>query len=481
MQASDATFDHAVVAADKVGSIEKHGIEPIPLSDRHGTPAELFRMWIGANTNYVVVVTGALILAQGLSLWQAVSAVVIGNLLGCFVLGLTTIMGPRTGTSGIMTSRSSFGQLGSFLPKSVSLISALSWFSINSVVATQALESLFRMAGFDNAAMPWIALGIILGGEILLAVFGHATIIASEKWIALVLAVLFAGLAYFVLSHPALKPLGAANAGGGSFSTWLIGVGIAFSYPVGWANFASDYSRYLPPQTDWKRIVLAAGGGQFVALTFCGIIGVLFAAALGGQLSEGSAVGQLSQFLPGWFIVPLLFAIILGGIGANVPNGYTASLGLLALHVPGNRLTSLAVIAAFTLVFRIVTLMYGEFFEVYQVFLSYMIFWTAPWAAIVIVDYFMRRGNYRTADWMKWGGGAYWYNGGVFWPGVIAFVVGIVASLLFSNSPTLVSPLMRDVLGWGDVGFLIGPISAGLVYFLLANGNPAFRRSEAAA
>ena len=120
------------VAADKAWSIEQHAIDPIPLKDRHGTPAELFKMWIGANTNYVVVVTGALALSQGLSLWQALAAILVGNLLGCFTLGLTTIMGPRTGTSGIMTSRSSFGQLGSFLPKAVSLVSALSWFSINS-------------------------------------------------------------------------------------------------------------------------------------------------------------------------------------------------------------------------------------------------------------------------------------------------------------------------------------------------------------
>ncbi len=59
--------------------------------------AELFKVWIGANTNYVVVVTGALALSQGLSLWQALLAILVGNFLGCLALGLTTIMGPKTG------------------------------------------------------------------------------------------------------------------------------------------------------------------------------------------------------------------------------------------------------------------------------------------------------------------------------------------------------------------------------------------------
>jgi NCS1 family nucleobase:cation symporter-1 len=45
-------------------------------------------------------------------------------------------------------------------------------------------------------------------------------------------------------------------------------MGIVFSYPIGWANFASDYSRYFPAETSAKKIVLAAGGGQFVALVF---------------------------------------------------------------------------------------------------------------------------------------------------------------------------------------------------------------------
>jgi nucleobase:cation symporter-1, NCS1 family len=49
-----------MVEADKAWSIEQHAIDPIPSSDRHGTPIELFKMWIDANINYVVVVTGSL-------------------------------------------------------------------------------------------------------------------------------------------------------------------------------------------------------------------------------------------------------------------------------------------------------------------------------------------------------------------------------------------------------------------------------------
>jgi NCS1 family nucleobase:cation symporter-1 len=124
------------------------------------------------------------------------------------------------------------------------------------------------MGGFHSHGVVWVSLAIILAAEIVLAIYGHATIIAAEKWIVVVLAVLFAGLASFVLPHASLAIASQVNHGGGSFSTWLIAMGIVFSYPIGWANFASDYSRYFPAETSAKKIVLAAGGGQFVALVF---------------------------------------------------------------------------------------------------------------------------------------------------------------------------------------------------------------------
>lgn len=456
-----------VVEADKVWSIEKHAIEPIPSADRHGTPMELFRLWIGANINYVVVVTGSLIYAKGLSFWQCMGAILIGNVLGCTVLGLCSIMGPKTGSAGIVASRTSFGQRGALLPMAVSLVSALSWFSIQSVVATQGLEELLKIWGFAGTTSIWVALVVVLAAEILLALFGHATIIAAEKWIAVVLAILFAGLAGFVIPHvPDVNRPDTAHAAA-PFTTWLIAVGMILSYPIGWANFASDYSRYFPESMSWKKIAWCAGGGQFVALVFCQIIGVLFAMALRGALGD-DPVSQLGFFLPGWFMMPLLLAIILGGVAANVPNGYTAALGMLALRMPISRTQSLAVIAVFTLIVRVVTVYYGQFYEVYQQFLTYLVFWTTPWAAIVITDYFMRGGHYDARDLMQWGGGEYWFARGVSWAGLVAFVVGVAGSVAFSNSPAYESPVAKAVLGGADLSFEIGLLVPALIYYLLA-------------
>ena len=223
-------------------------------------------MWIGANVNYVVLVTGALAVTQGLSFWESISAILIGNVLGCCVLGLSSIMGPKTGSAAIITSRPSFGQMGAILPIFISTIAAIGWFSINSIVATQSLIEVFKLVGLPGSAFfDWLSLLIVLAAEITVALYGHATIISAERLVSMALILLFLGLLLCVLPH-----LDWAHAAVGRkpheahFSAWLLILGLIFSYPVSWTNFASDYSRYLPAATPWRAIAKSAGAGQFV-------------------------------------------------------------------------------------------------------------------------------------------------------------------------------------------------------------------------
>jgi NCS1 family nucleobase:cation symporter-1 len=451
-------------AADQPWSIEQHAIEPIPAADRHGSPGELFRLWLGANVNYLVLITGTFAVARGLSLAGSFAAILIGNVLGCTVVGLASIQGPRTGTAGIITSRSSFGQLGAMLPIRISTVSAIGWFSINSVVATESLEKLLTMTGLP--ASPVVAAGAMLAvltAEILLAIYGHATIIAAENIVSWVLVTLFVGFALLLLPHVDWRAAPVHGPAGG-LPAWLLVTGLMFSYPLSWTNFASDYSRYLPENTSWRRIALAAGAGQFVALVFCESIGVLFARALGGTITD--PVADLPALLPQWYLLPFLLAIILGSVATNVPNGYTAGLGLLALRLPLARVRSLLLIAAATLAFRVFTLLYGHALDLYEQWLGYLVIWTGPWIAIVVVDFFQRGGSYDGPDLMRWGSGRYWFRGGIRWAGMTAFVSGLAASVLCSNSDLYASPLMTRYLGGSDLSFEAGILTAGTVYWL---------------
>jgi NCS1 family nucleobase:cation symporter-1 len=68
---------------------------------------------------------------------------------------------------------------------------------------------------------------------------------------------------------------------------------------------------------------------------------------------------------------------------------------------------------------------------------------------------------------MTWGGGRYWYSNGVRWPGVVAFLLGLGASMLFSNSEMFESPLMTKYLGGTDLSFEAGMLFSGTLYYFM--------------
>ena len=468
---------------DQIGHIEKNDLEPIRLRHRHGSPRELYGMWIGANTNYVVLINGALLITLGLSFWQAVLAVIVGNLVGCTMLGMASIMGPRTGTAGIVTSRTSFGQLAALVITAVSAVSVLGWFSINSVVATDGLNELLKLAGApDSTFVLFGCLLVILAMEIGVAIYGHATILRLESAIAAVLGVAFFALFLFMLPKMDWSHAGSgAGPGTTSLGLWLACTGIMLSYPLSWANYASDYSRYMRPEVSWRKVALYAGGGQVTALClteFVGIcVGVVSMKTFG---SIGDSPGALAEhLLPTWFFALFMVAVLFGCVATNVPNGYTSSLHLLALRIPIKRVVAVLAIAGITLLFRAVTLMYGEFYSLYESWLQYIVIWTSPWIAIVLTDHFLRRGNYDSLAMMKWTDNEYWYKGGVFWAGIGAFVAGVVASVLFTNSNVYASPLMTKYLGGADLSYIAGFAVALAVFICLAYGHETYRRARA--
>src|SRR5579864_8315114 len=78
------------------------------------TPSGLFWLWSGAVFNVEFFYYGTLIMAFGLSVPQAVAAILVGNLLYA-LLGFASLQGPKTGTTAFMVSRAPFGQNGNRL------------------------------------------------------------------------------------------------------------------------------------------------------------------------------------------------------------------------------------------------------------------------------------------------------------------------------------------------------------------------------
>src|SRR4029453_12695291 len=157
--------------SDRVWSIETHGIDPIPESDRHGTPIELFWVWCAANISILGITYGAfLVVFYSLNLPQAVVAAAVGTVLSFFLVGYVSLAGKLGGAPTLILSRASFGVVGNALPTLVSYISLVGWVHGDLALAVS----------FVIVAAATIAIGLL----------GHATIVRIQTWFTWSFAVL---------------------------------------------------------------------------------------------------------------------------------------------------------------------------------------------------------------------------------------------------------------------------------------------------
>src|SRR2546423_2760312 len=78
-----STVDQRVVEqtapTDEFLKVETHGIEPIPSTERKGSPRDVAWLWVAAFANFVSLITGGLLITFGLGVGEAIVAVAAGS------------------------------------------------------------------------------------------------------------------------------------------------------------------------------------------------------------------------------------------------------------------------------------------------------------------------------------------------------------------------------------------------------------------
>lgn len=478
MDGSDKTVTQDAREADPIFGIEIHGLDPIPPEHTHGHPRELFWTWMGGNFNYIILTTAALTILFGLGLWQALLAVAIGGFAGSVVLGLCSIFGPRTGTATIVNTRAAFGLNGNYPVALLSWLSASGWVAVNSVLAIFALVQLASVAGLGTGnAVKVAAIIIVLLGQVAIALFGHATVVASERVFFIVSVVLIFGLLLFALPKVDWGYAGGQQLGSTALGTWLLGLSVIFAGPISWINYASDYSRYFSRDTNPRQVVFWAFLGMLVSSLLAGFVGVVLATLV----DMSNPIDNLPKILPGWYLVPFLLVVIWGATANNVLNLYTAGLGLLALRVQVPRWIAVCLVGVIATILTFIAIFVYNFMALYAQWLSLTLILLCPWGAILLVDYLVRGGKYDAQALHTWGRGPYWYTGGVNWPALGVYFVGVLAALAFANSTLWQSPIATGALGGADLSLFAGLIVTGVLYYFLARARLAAKPAQPAA
>jgi NCS1 family nucleobase:cation symporter-1 len=436
----------------KVAAVEPGGAELIPLSDRHGQPLDLFWTWMSPNLEFATIFVGVIsILYFQQSFWAAVAAIVVGTGLGSLTHGVLSSRGPRAGVPQMILSRIGFGYLGNILPAGLNaVVAGVGWFAVNSVSGAFALAT---MTGWDK--LP--CLFIVVVAQVVIAFFGHNLVQVFERYAFPVLAVAF--LLAVAWTFAKTDPGAAAAKGGGGIGGFLLTVGAAFGYAAGWNPYATDYTRYLEPDTSPRAVGLWAGLGVFVSCTVLEVAGAA-SVTIPGPIGD-NLTGNFTQHLPVWLADVTLLAIAVGAVSANVINIYSGAMSFLALGIrlPLNQRRAIVALVFGVAGFVLAWTGLKDAGAKYEDFLLVISYWIGPWLGVYLTDWYLRRGKR--------------VDGFLFdrrhnpWAGVLAMAIGMAVSvLLFSNQQDYTGPVPAHIKQFGDSTFEVGFVVSAVLYWI---------------
>ncbi len=446
---------------DEVIRIEPKGIEHIGEDERHGKVSSVFTLWFGANVELATLTTGVAAVAFfGLNFTQAAIGLFIGNLLGVTLLGLLSTFGPRLGVPQMVHSRAAFGFVGNFIPGFLNMIAGVMWFAVNTVLGSFAFETLFGSSFI-------VALLVMVLIQVVVAVYGYNMIHAVEKFMALILTLVFAGVSFFAFAHVNYHLAFNAKVYPSMSGAIVEAAGLAFSYLLGWTVFSSDYTRYLSHKTSSKKVFWNAASANFIACLWLELVGVALAIVFPNAAGSANPMNLLAGIQPHWLVNITLFAVIIGTVTANVLNIYSGSLSALVVNIPIKRwLAAILVgIVGGILALYAHKAYYGDF----ENFLFLLGYWLSPWVAVVLIDFLVvHRGRYTT--------GLFYDPRRVIRPGLWAWLVAIIVSIPFFDQTLYTGIIAGHFPQVGDLSYYVSFLVAALLYWIL--GTRAVQRDH---
>jgi purine-cytosine permease-like protein len=452
---------------DRAVGIEAHGIDHIPDDERHGRPRQLFSVWAAANVNYLSLVIGGALVLMGLSLWQALAVIMVGNLFWVLT-GLLSISGPAAGAPSEVITRAIYGIRGNRVNNAiVGWMISVCYFALNLAAAATAAFALVEKAGITaNTGVKVAVVVVVAALTLAIGVYGHGVIMKLYLPITLALTAAFAVVAVAVVRHTDFGHTPAEPLTG--IDLWAVlvaGVTLVGSGPLSYTTSA-DFSRYLPRATSAKAIIGWTALGGFVPSVVVCSLGAFAATAV--DMTDPQT--GLETILPGWFHPVFLLALIVGTIAINALTAYSAGLALQAVGIRIRRSRSVLVDGAAAVSLTLYGLLVSNFLDTVSNVLQLTVVLLGPAMAVYATDILIRRNRYDGPVLMdETTGSPFWYAAGVNPAGALALGSGVVAAALSVN--TLYTGPVARALGGVDLALPAGMIVAACVYALMMRNS----------
>jgi purine-cytosine permease-like protein len=468
------TTDGAVPAtppSNEPFHVEQHGIDFIPENERWAKPFDLFGLWAGASVQVEYFIYGAILMTFGFTFAQALSIIVIGNL-SYFLLGICSLQGPDAGTTVFGTNRAAYGPHGSRLLAIFNWLTMIGFEVEGLILIVGAALVLTIKAGFgvgNPARVAYILLAVAI--QFLLPFLGHATMVKILRMLIIPFAFIFVVFLALSVNHANLNVV----EHGAGWPIYMVGLAFTIALSgLGWTECGNDYTRYVPRNASRPAIVgwVFAGTAipEILVMALGAVVGT-FIVGVGSSPRSAFAPFLHESAIPSWFVVAFLIFAIVQLFGINSLDLYSSGVTLQAIGVPVKRYQAVVIDTVLCLFITYWAVFDSTFTHFLTDFVDLVIIWIAPWMAIYLVDWALRRCRYVAGELQKTGRDSLYYQRrGIFWPAIIAQVAGMAAAMsALSTSfevPSWVHPITAHT-GGADFSIFMGTAVGGLVYLAL--------------
>ncbi|AMH43530.1 purine-cytosine permease family protein [Burkholderia sp. PAMC 26561] len=467
--------------------VETRGIEPVPESECHGHPLQLFWVWFAANISILGLPLGATLVAfQHLAIWQAALVAIVGAAGSFAIVGVISIAGRRGHAPSLTLSRAIFGVRGNIGPTIVSLLSRLGWETVNTTTAAYVLLSLATIVfgtpaeAKDAPVLTLVFIAVFVVMTMIVSGLGHATLLMIQKWSTYVFGVLNLLVAGFLVT--AIDWHAVFNAAPAPLSAVIIGIGtIAAGTGIGWANAGADMSRYQAPKVKGPALVASAAFGAGIPLILLVTLGALLSVGNDHLASATDPIAAIREMLPTWMAIPYLITAFGGLLLSNYLSVYSAGLTTLTLGLKVKRVQAVVVdvvvIFAGSIYFMLIA---GSFYGPFIGFISLLAVPITAWVGIFVVD-LIHRQEYSPKDLLDVSPrSAYWYKGGIEWRAFGAWALAIVLGFCFLSTGAYHGVFSGSWFGRNGLGWIVTFVVAAGVYALLGGARGSAKRWKTA-
>ena len=453
-------------------AIEQKSIDYVAESERHGRVIDQTPFWFLGNFHFFTIAIGFVGPSMGLSFGYTSLAGTLGILFGTIFVAFHASQGAELGLPQMIQSRAQFGYRGVVVVLVGTLFTFIGFNVADSVLIAHGLEGIL---GWNATLVTLIAACIATG----IAVYGHDWLHRIFRWCFWVCLPLYTLLTLAIASGHV--PATHFTPGGFSWVAFIAQFAASAAYNITYAPSVSDYSRYLPRRTPPHQIIAAVFVGATSAAIWLISLGAWLATRIGASDGLVALHDAGNAVFAGFGVVMSLASVtaLVATMGLNAYSGMltvvTALNSLFEVRpTPQLRVTAILAVAAawiaatFAITANAIALLFAT--------LTIMLYLLVPWTSVNLVDYFfVRRGRYAITH--------LFMPDGIYGPwgarGLAAYGLGFVATLPFFVLPDVYTGPAARALGGVDIGWLVGLIISGGIYFLLCRSLEVSQESAA--